>query len=172
MKIFLKKLLSEKIIYTLKKLKIKYFPSEYEVLFIENQQKILRDRVKFYSSFIKKGDLCYDVGANIGNRVHAFLELGANVVAVEPQKTCYTLLEKKYGSKIKIVKKGLGVQQGFLNFYISETSVLSSFSVEWINSVESDRFKQTNWDKVIKTEITTLDHLISSYVYHLLLRLM
>ena len=27
-----------------------------------------KNRIAFYSQFIKKGDLCFDIGANIGNR--------------------------------------------------------------------------------------------------------
>ena len=37
----------------------------------------------FYSHFIGKGDLCFDVGANLGNRAEVFLALGATVVAIE-----------------------------------------------------------------------------------------
>ena len=163
MKIFLKKLLSERIIFILKKWKIKYFPSQYELLFKENQKNLFETRIKFYSIFIKKGDLCYDVGANIGNRVDAFLHLGAEVIAVEPQKSCYTILEMKYGNKIKIVKKGLGAEVGTLDFHISDSTVLSSFSTDWINSVKSERFKNNKWKTILKTEITTLDNLILEF---------
>jgi len=38
----------------------------------------------FYSQFIWRTDLCFDIGANISDWSEAFLRLGANVVAVEP----------------------------------------------------------------------------------------
>lgn len=39
----------------------------------------------FYTPVVQAGDLCFDVGANIGSRTSALLELGAVVVAVEPR---------------------------------------------------------------------------------------
>ena len=35
-----------------------------------------------YSRFIKPGDLVFDIGAHVGNRIAAFRRLGALVVAV------------------------------------------------------------------------------------------
>ena len=50
--------------------------------------------IQFYSNFISNGDLCFDVGANIGNRTEVFLELGAKVICVEPQQACLQQLNK------------------------------------------------------------------------------
>lgn len=163
-KLVLKRLLDRKIIVYLKNIKIKYFPSAYEIEFLQSQKELLERRTKFYSNYINPGELCFDVGANIGNRVDALLNIGAKVIAIEPQEACYTILEMKYGNKIQIIKKGVGAKEGFIDFYISETSALSSFSTEWIESVEiSNRFENTNWNKVLKTEITTLDKLIKDF---------
>ena len=56
---------------------------------IQNQFLRLNEReqsqLAFYSQFIKKGDLVFDVGANVGSRSKLFLNLGAKVVAFEPQ---------------------------------------------------------------------------------------
>ena len=38
----------------------------------------------------------FDVGANSGNRIQAFLECGANVVAIEPQPDCVAHLRAIY----------------------------------------------------------------------------
>jgi hypothetical protein len=38
-----------------------------------------------YRRFIRPGDLAFDVGAHVGDRVASFRRLGARVVAVEPQ---------------------------------------------------------------------------------------
>jgi hypothetical protein len=53
----------------------------------KREKKLLRKRLTFYRNFIRNGDLCFDIGANIGTRTEAFLELGAKVVAVEPQRS-------------------------------------------------------------------------------------
>ena len=47
-----------------------------------------KEALHFYSQFIKKKDLCFDVGTNIGSRTELFLELGAKIICIEPQKAC------------------------------------------------------------------------------------
>ena len=38
----------------------------------------------FYEQFLGAGDLAFDIGAHVGNRVHVFRRIGARVVAIEP----------------------------------------------------------------------------------------
>ena len=38
----------------------------------------------FYARLVRPGDLCFDLGAHVGNRVRSWRRLGAHVVAVEP----------------------------------------------------------------------------------------
>ena len=97
----------------------------------------------FYSDFIRDGDLCFDVGANMGNRVDVFLELGARVVAVEPQDDCCRELRRKYGTseRVEVVPKALGETNGEARLMISSASTLSTLSNEWIDTVtKSGRF--------------------------------
>ena len=54
---------------------------------------------KFYSAFVPKGGLCFDIGAHLGNRIAPFLDLGAQIVAVEPQPLCLEYLQRRYGKK-------------------------------------------------------------------------
>ena len=65
---------------------------------------------RFYSQFIKRGDVCFDIGANMGSRVDIFLALGSRVVAVEPQSSCIKFLQRKYNSNpnVVILKAGVG----------------------------------------------------------------
>lgn len=148
----LKKILGEKSFKYLMSVKSKYFK--------ENEEEATNRRKLFYASFIKKGDLCFDVGANMGNRIEPLLQLEAKVLAVEPQQACYDYLKHKYGDKIILVTKGLSDAEGVKKFYISNESTISSFSEEWINAVKSNRFKEYNWNKVVEMEMTTLDNLI------------
>lgn len=112
---------------------------------------------------MQKDDLVFDVGANNGNRVQPLLNLGTKVVAVEPQEECYKLLKAKFGKKIEIVTMGLGEAEGVKDFYVADTSIISSFSTEWIDSVKNDRFKKNSWAPPIKVQLTTLDKLIEKY---------
>jgi len=139
------------------------------VLFISNilgRRKLLR----FYSQFVNEGDLCFDIGANIGNRIGVFLKLGATVVAVEPQNSCMRKLLKKYGNnnKVFLVHKALGSREGKGNLILSNSHTVSSMSKEWIDCVrDSDMFFTSTsafqWHENVTVPITTLDKLIRKY---------
>ena len=47
----------------------------------------VRDRAMdaLYARFVKAGDLAFDIGAHVGDRIASFRRLGARVVALEPQ---------------------------------------------------------------------------------------
>lgn len=120
-------------------------------------------RKKFYGTLIKPGDLCFDVGANAGNRTAIFLALNARVVAVEPQPACVQELTRRFGGRITIVPKGLGAETGQLPMHISNASTLSSFSKEWVDTMQQDRFSQYQWNETITVPITTLDQLIAAH---------
>lgn len=120
----------------------------------------------FYAQFISKSDLCFDVGANIGNRTKIFLKLGAKVVAVEPQPECAQTIQLAYGNqrKLRVVQKALGEAEGEAQMMISHQNELSSFSSEWVQAVRtSGRFSHIEWIKTQNVQITTLDELIKQY---------
>lgn len=156
MKSILLKILGGATLFQLEDLKTRWFSAE--KFKTENGKKKL-----FYGSFISRNELCFDVGANLGNRITPLLDIGAKVIAIEPQKECYKFLKRKFGNKIQVINKALGEHEGEKDFHISKAHILSSFSEDWINSVKDDRFKQYKWDKVIKTEMTTLDKLVELY---------
>ena len=41
-----------------------------------------------YARFVRAGDLAFDIGAHVGDRIGSFRRLGARVVALEPQPLC------------------------------------------------------------------------------------
>ena len=120
----------------------------------------------FYSQFIKKGDLCFDIGANTGNRTEALLKLGARVVAVEPQETCACTLHKRFGGNenFVLVTKALDNVEGEKEFFLSSAHTLSSMSTEWIEHVQKEGlFEGHRWDQKTTVPTTTLDALIGTY---------
>ncbi|SJZ31941.1 FkbM family methyltransferase [Sediminibacterium ginsengisoli] len=129
----------------------------------EESEEVIKARQRFYGEFIKPKDLVFDVGANLGNRIRPLLNIGARVVAVEPQKECYTILKKKFGNTIEIVPMGLGEKEETKDFFIADSHTISSFSEEWIEHVKKERFKNYTWAKPIKIKMTTLDLLIERY---------
>jgi FkbM family methyltransferase len=120
----------------------------------------------FYSRFLAPGDLCFDVGANIGNRVKIFLAIGARVVAVEPQRECARVLETAFAGRpgFALVEKALGSAEGRAEMLISDADTISSLSREWITAVtESGRFTDRRWDRTRVVEVATLDQLVARH---------
>ena len=92
---------------------------------------------ELYQQFLPKDALCFDVGTNVGNRTAIFLELGAkNVVMIEPQKECYEKLEKRF-PQLPLIKKGLGEKESTEKLYISDVSLISSFSKSHVDMMLS-----------------------------------
>ena len=69
---------------------------------------------KFYAQFVKPNDLCFDIGANVGQTTEALLELGARIVAVEPNPLCFPVLNWQFGRnpRVTLVRKAVGACAG------------------------------------------------------------
>jgi len=120
----------------------------------------------FYSHFISRGDLTFDIGANHGDRVKTFLSLGARVVAVEPQPGCLDDLRKKFGGRddVIIVDAAVDSRAGRAVMYLSNNDMVSSLNDEWIARVKAGgRFDDSSWEEWIEVTTVTLDHLIDAY---------
>jgi FkbM family methyltransferase len=164
MKEFIKKIVGKKGVKLYRKYNDDKIIRRDKRLYNEYEKENYKARLKMYTSLIKPGELVFDVGANIGNRVAPLLKAGAKIVAVEPQEACYTALRKNFKDKITIVTNGVDAKPGFKKFYMSSKSTpLSSFSEEWVDSMKSNRFQSEEWDRVEEIEMTTLDLLIKKY---------
>lgn len=145
--------------------RIRFFLGKYLISKEKKMQEQIEfeKRKEFYANLIKKGDLYFDIGANIGNRIAPMLEIGAKIVAVEPQLLCVKRLKSLFGDNIIIEHKGLGAKEEVRDFYISNQSVLSTFSTEQIEKTKNGRFSTSRWKKPISMPITTMDILIAKY---------
>ena len=159
MKKFIKSLLGGFLINKIRENKNKVFPGKTYL----HDKLLIEKSISFYSNFIKTGDLCFDVGANVGNKVQPLLALKAKIVAIEPQESCHRILKMKFGNQITLIPYGLGEREEIKDFYISDSSTISSFSNDWIDKVKKDRFKNNNWNVIQKIPVTTIDKLIEEY---------
>ncbi len=112
-----------------------------------------------------RGDLVFDVGANVGSYTSSFLLLGARVVAVEPQPGCAQVLRRRFRRHdVEVEECALGAAAGTAVLQIPETSTIASMSEEWVAAVRaSGRFSDYNWTEQLTIEVTTLDDLIEAY---------
>lgn len=119
-----------------------------------------------YKQFLSPGDLCFDIGANLGNRVRSFRKMGCEVIALEPQNSCYAALQKEFGADTgtQLVNKAVGRTVGESEIHVSPDHVLSSLSRDYIEkTTESGRFAASCWNRTDLCEVTTLDVLIEEY---------
>jgi len=121
----------------------------------------------FYSQFVPRGSLCFDVGAHAGNRVRCWRRLGARVVAIEPQPDFVRLLTWLFGrdGNVELVAKAVGARAGSAELYVSErTPTVTTMSRDWIDGVQRDpRFGGVSWSPGVRVEVVTLDSLIALY---------
>ena len=123
-----------------------------------------RRSLRFYSQFIRPGDLVFDVGANLGDRTQLFLELGAKVVAIEPNPVCTQELRRRFDKNpdVIVVESGVADQVGTAQLAICEEySAVSTLSDKWQSS--SRHSKRTKWSKTCTINLTTLDLLIERH---------
>jgi FkbM family methyltransferase len=121
---------------------------------------------RFYQQFLTRGDLVFDVGANVGVKTAAFLSLGARVVAVEPNPLCVEEIRKinrraLAEGKLKIEEVALGSSRQAVTLTVFEgLSQLTTASPHFIAHVEKEL-------EVTKRLITvpgrTLDDLIERH---------
>jgi len=119
---------------------------------------------EFYEKFIRKGDLCFDVGANVGSRTAIFRTLGARVVAIEPEQSSIMRLRQQFGEdeEVFIIAKALDKSIGNGKLSVcDQISVVSTMSTEW--KEKSRLANRFTWTQVEHVETTTLDTLISEY---------
>ena len=87
---------------------------------------------RLYRQFVRPGDLVFDIGAHVGDRVAAFRRLQARVIAVEPQSALVATLRLLYGRDrdVTIEAAAVGRQAGVvaLNVNIDNPTVSTASS--------------------------------------------
>lgn len=127
----------------------------------------VRRLTRFYEPFIRPGDLCFDVGAHVGNRVAAWNRLGARVVAVEPQAHLMAWLRRLYGRTpgVTLVEAAAGAIPGTAILrHDPRNPTVSTLSDDWIGAVSREpSFGRVRWRAAESVRVTTLDALIELY---------
>jgi FkbM family methyltransferase len=119
--------------------------------------------LRFYRQFIPQGGLCFDIGANVGQRTALFLELGARVVAVEPQPDCAEILRRDH-PEATTIEAAVGPRSGSATLLVANYPTLATLSPEWVHAVRaSGRFSEFEWNDELEVPVRALDDLIREY---------
>lgn len=136
------------------------------VIYRGNPLKQRRARA-FYRQFIRTDDLCFDIGAHLGDRTAHFLRLGARVVAVEPQPRLMAGLKRRFGDhpRVTLVAAALGAAPGKAKLAIDPAHpTVATLSPDFIAQAgESRGFRHVHWREEIEVDVVTLDALIALY---------
>ena len=122
---------------------------------------------RLYRRFVQPGDLVFDVGAHVGDRVASFRRLGARVVAVEPQPALTRTLKLLYGRDraVAIEAAAIGRTAGEIDLMVNvENPTVSSASDAFIKAADgAPGWEGQRWTKTVRVPVTTLDALIDRH---------
>jgi FkbM family methyltransferase len=122
---------------------------------------------RLYGRFVRPGDLVFDVGAHVGDRIAAFRRLGARVVAVEPQPALVKTLRLLYrrDQEVAIEAVALGRESGTVELKLNlENPTVSTASDDFVQAARgAPGWEDQRWTKSIQVPLTTLDALIARH---------
>ncbi|MFE1600840.1 FkbM family methyltransferase [Methylobacterium sp. ID0610] len=120
-----------------------------------------------YRRFVRPGDLVFDVGAHVGDRVSAFRRLGACVVALEPQAGPARALRLIHGRDpgVTLLPVAAGDVEGELVLHLNPANpTVSTASPAFVAAArEAAGWEGQVWDARAACPVTTLDRLIALY---------
>jgi FkbM family methyltransferase len=122
---------------------------------------------RLYGQFVQRGDLVFDVGAHVGDRIASFRRLGARVVAVEPQPAFARLLRLIYGRRRDVVIEpvAVGHATGSTRIMINpDNPTVSTASQDFIIAArDAPGWEAQRWTRSLVVPVTTLDALIARH---------
>jgi membrane glycosyltransferase len=123
--------------------------------------------VSLYGAFVRSGDLVFDVGAHVGDRVAAFRKLGARVVAVEPQPAIIKVLRVLYGRDraVAIEPQAVGRSAGTVDLKLNLANpTVSTASQAFVQAAHgAPGWEGQAWTRSVEVPVTTLDALIARH---------
>jgi FkbM family methyltransferase len=122
---------------------------------------------RLYGNFVQRGDLVFDVGAHVGDRVASFRRLGARVVAVEPQRAMVRALRLLYGRDrdVSIETVAVGQRPGRVRMLINaDNPTVSTASMAFVEAAHgAPGWDTQRWGETADVDVTTLDALIARH---------
>ncbi len=120
-----------------------------------------------YSRFVQPGDLVFDIGAHVGDRIASFRRLGARVVAVEANPALLPTLHELYGAdrEVHLLHAAIGPADGRLTLRVNTANpTISTASEAFIAASDGAAgWEGQVWDSAIEVEQKTLDSLIAAF---------
>lgn len=120
-----------------------------------------------YGRFVGFGDLAFDIGSHVGDRIGAFRRLGVRVVAVEPQPDCAYVIRSLYGDDpgVTLVEAACGREAGRTLLHVNTANpTVTTASADFIAAAEgAGGWEGQVWDRQVEVEVTSLDDLSRAF---------
>ncbi|RAI58722.1 FkbM family methyltransferase [Roseicella frigidaeris] len=120
----------------------------------------------FHRRFLGPGELAFDIGAHVGDRVASFRRLGARVVAVEPQPRLARLLRLLFGRDagvaLQAVLVGAAPGEAVLRLNTANPTVASASPDFIAAAAGAPGWEGQAWDAELALPVTSLDALIAA----------
>ena len=120
-----------------------------------------------YRQFIKPGDVAFDIGSHVGDRIASFRRLGATVVALEPQEGPAGVIGRIFGGDtgVMLVRAACAASEGKLTFRINSLNpTVSTASADFVKAADgAGGWEGQTWDREVEVPSTTLDVLIARH---------
>lgn len=122
---------------------------------------------RHYGRFVSAGDLVFDIGSHVGDRVAAFRRLGARVIAVEPQPALARTLRLFHGrdGAVTIEEAAVGRRSGTIALNLNlDNPTISTASDAFIAAArDAPGWQDQHWSRTVEVPMTTLDALIARH---------
>jgi FkbM family methyltransferase len=128
-----------------------------------------RDRAMdaLYARFLKPGDLAFDIGAHVGDRIASFRRLGARVVALEPQPGPARAIRLIHGRdrQVTLIQAAGGEAEGEITLRVNSANpTVSTASDAFIRAADgAEGWEGQVWDAAVTVPCLTLDRLIRDH---------
>jgi FkbM family methyltransferase len=126
----------------------------YQTLANRSYLQSRREFAGLLSQFIARGDLVFDIGANVGNYTDVLLTLGARPVAIEPNPVLAQTIRRHYPVVVEAV--AVGSERGVLDLHLGVDPGHSTLSARWLEQAPTGH----RWSgEVVEVSVVTLDDL-------------
>ena len=122
---------------------------------------------RLYRAYINPGDLVFDVGAHVGDRISSFRRIGARVIALEPQPLLQRALHLIHGNDPGVLllaaAAGPEVSAQTLHINTQNPTVSTLSSAFLIEALGAEGWQNQTWDATLTVPTVTLDSLIGKF---------